>query len=138
MTTLHHLHLFFSLYLTGLIWFVQVVHYPLMGRVGEDFFLSYEQLHTRLTGWVTAPPMLVELGTGIWLWWQSGDLAGFWLYNLLAIALIWASTFFIQVPLHNRLSRRFDAADHRRLVRSNWIRTILWTGKGAALLTLGM
>ena len=46
-----------TLYMTGLIWFVQVVHYPLMARVGEDGFAEYEKHHQRLTTWVVAPPM---------------------------------------------------------------------------------
>ena len=30
------LHAAATLFMTGLIWFVQVVHYPLFARVGED------------------------------------------------------------------------------------------------------
>ena len=133
MSILFKAHLFLALYLTGLIWFVQVVHYPLMGKVGKAYFVAYENAHTRLTSWVTAPPMLLELGTGATLLYLNPGLALFQV-NLIAIVLIWASTFFIQVPLHGRLSSAFSEAAHRKLVRSNWIRTVLWTGKGALLL----
>jgi hypothetical protein len=44
-----------------------------------------------------------------------------------AVLAIWASTFFIQVPVHDRLCVAFDAELHRRLVLSNWIRTVLWS-----------
>ena len=44
-----------------------------------------------------------------------------------AVLGIWASTFFIQVPVHNRLCVAFDADLHGRLVQSNWIRTVLWS-----------
>ena len=44
-----------TLYMTGLIWFVQVVHYPLMGLTGKAEFSAYEQRHTLLTTWVVAP-----------------------------------------------------------------------------------
>jgi hypothetical protein len=40
---------------------------------------------------------------------------------------IHASTFLVQVPLHERLSAGWDAAAHQRLVASNWVRTVLWT-----------
>jgi hypothetical protein len=43
------------------------------------------------------------------------------------LAGIWASTFLLQVPCHLRLSAGWDAATHRFLVDSNWIRTIAWT-----------
>ena len=32
-------------YLTGLIWFVQRVNYPLMREVGDDAFVAYENRH---------------------------------------------------------------------------------------------
>ncbi len=127
------IHLFLTLYMTGLIWFVQVVHYPLMGKVGREAFVSYERAHTRLTSWVTAPQMVAELATGAWLWYESMGINVFGL-NFLMILLLWMSTFFIQVPLHNHLSRVFSEKHHRRLARTNWIRTALWTARGVLLL----
>ena len=49
------------------------------------------------------------------------------------LAVIWVSTFLIQVPLHGRLTRGFDATRHSALVRSNWIRTVAWSARGALL-----
>lgn len=54
-----------TLFMTGLIWFVQVVHYPLFGSAGRDIFAGYERAHQRRTGWVVGPPMLVELATAL-------------------------------------------------------------------------
>ncbi len=120
-------------YMVGLIWFVQVVHYPLMGHVPKEAFVAYEHRHTHLTSFVTAPIMILELGSAIWLAWQMDQLPWFWWGNLAAVLMLWASTFFIQVPLHNKLSANFDAQAVRRLVRTNWIRTVLWTGKALVL-----
>lgn len=53
-----------TLFMVGVIWFVQVVHYPLMAHVGRAEAVAYEKSHTRRTGWVVGPPMLIELGTG--------------------------------------------------------------------------
>ncbi len=41
-------HITATLYMTGLIWFVQIVHYPLFARVGNAEFSAYEQRHTAL------------------------------------------------------------------------------------------
>lgn len=128
------MHLLFSLYMFGLIWFVQVVHYPLLASVGADDFVAYERRHTHLTSFVTAPMMLVELGTGIGLVIRYGLDGWFWPVNLLLILLLWASTFFIQVPLHSRLSQTYDPVAMRRLVRTNWARTILWTVRAVGLM----
>lgn len=116
-----------SLLLTGLVWFVQWVHYPLMAQVGQAAFVRYEQEHTRRTSWIVAPLMLLELGTAIWLCWQPPYASLVWGINLGGVVALWASTFLIQVPLHNRLSIVFEADVHRRLVATNWLRTALWT-----------
>ena len=54
------LHLVSTLAMVGLIWFVQVVHYPLFDQVGRDGFRQYEQSHQRLTTLVVAPLMLTD------------------------------------------------------------------------------
>jgi ABC-type microcin C transport system permease subunit YejB len=46
------------------------------------------------------------------------------------LAIIWASTAFLQVPIHNALTNGFDAQAHARLVDTNWIRTLAWTARG--------
>ncbi|MEO1625958.1 MAG: hypothetical protein AAFV25_12440 [Bacteroidota bacterium] len=130
------LHLLSSLYMFGLIWFVQIVHYPLMAAVGKGDFVAYERLHTQRTGTVVGPAMLAELFTGVVLWfWGAFEGQAHWIFggSLLALALIWASTFFIQIPLHSRLSNAHSKDDIRRLVNSNWIRTILWSARAVVL-----
>lgn len=119
-------------YLVGLIWMVQIVHYNLFDRVGQDGFATYENDHSRLITPIVGPPMLVELVTAALLVILSP--AGFprWaaLAGLTMVILIWLSTAFIQVPCHNRLTSGFDLDTYRRLVHSNWIRTVLWTARG--------
>ena len=114
--------------MVGVIWFVQLVHYPLMARVSPAEFPSFEREHQRRTTWVVAPPMLVEAVTACSLPFLRPVALPF--AGLVLLALIWASTFFVQVPLHTMLSRGFDATAHRRLVTSNWLRTVLWTLRG--------
>jgi hypothetical protein len=53
--------------------------------------------------------------------------------GLVAVGMIWASTIFLQVPCHNRLLSGFDLDTYRRLVNTNWIRTLLWSLRGAVL-----
>ena len=59
-TALLTTHLFATAAMVGLIWFVQVVHYPLFARVGPDGFTTYETEHQRRTSWVVGPFMAVE------------------------------------------------------------------------------
>jgi uncharacterized membrane protein len=121
-----------TLVMVGIIWFVQVVHYPLFEQVGKEAFAAYEMAHARLTTWVVAPPMLVEGLTGVLLlWYRPADILALqtWL-GIGLIALIWLSTALIQVPQHDALSFGFDAAAHQTLVTSNWLRTIVWSARG--------
>jgi hypothetical protein len=56
----------------GLIWFVQIVHYPLFSSVGEREFAGYEIQHSRLTAFVVGPPMLIEALSAIALVFSIG------------------------------------------------------------------
>jgi hypothetical protein len=129
-------HLGFTLYMTGVIWFVQIVHYPLMGKVGAEYFVAYERSHTMLTTFVVGPQMVIELATAVLLVFSMKNMQSWWWINLALVGAVWASTFFIQVPLHNDLSQGFDEVKHLKLVNSNWIRTVVWTARAVLLLFL--
>ena len=130
MTTLY-IHLVATVFMAGLIVFVQVVHYPLMAKVGETAWVGYEQAHTVRTGWVVMPAMIAELATAIWIFAEAaGDQAqGVALSGLILLAFIWTSTAVFQAPAHGRLVLGFDNEVHRWLVRSNWIRTFAWLAR---------
>ena len=117
-----------TLFMAGIIWFVQIVHYPLFSRVGDAAFSEYERHHARRTGWVVAMPMFLELGTAIATVSVIGGALAWCGLGLLAIA--WVSTGLWQVPAHRRLEGGFDAVTHRRLVKTNWVRTVAWSVRG--------
>jgi hypothetical protein len=50
-----------TLFLVGVTWFVQVVHYPLFSAVGPGEFRDYHLEHTRRTTYVVVVPMVIEL-----------------------------------------------------------------------------
>ncbi len=135
MKLLFLLHLISTMGMFGVIWFVQVVHYPLFTRVGAEGFTAYEALHRQATFWVVAPLMLLELGTGLWLLVERPDFLGAtWAgVGALLIGVNWGSTFFIQVPLHGQLDAGHQPEVIRRLVRSNWIRTVAWSLRAALM-----
>ena len=118
--------------MVGLIWFVQIVHYPLFAAVGENSFVDYEALHTVRTGWVVGPLMGVESLSAVVIAVGLTDEVGVALavVGLVLLVGIHASTILLQVPAHRRLSTGFDASVHRRLVRTNWIRTVGWSLRG--------
>ncbi|MEP3479544.1 MAG: hypothetical protein ABJZ55_09875 [Fuerstiella sp.] len=129
---------FASLLMTGLIWFVQVVHYPMFADVSSDGFAAYEVKHSKLTTFVVGPPMLLELVTVILLLklCPAGAMNQMAWIGAIMLAAIWFSTAFLQVPMHSKLEAGFDEASHRFLVNSNWIRTALWTVRGVLALMM--
>lgn len=122
-------------YLTGLIWTVQVVHYPSFGLVPKEAWEAFHAAHTRRMSHVVLAPMVVELGLAIWLAWAGRTVlpgeAGWW--SLALVLLTWAATFFISVPFHNRLASGFDYIAIDGLTRTNWLRTVLWTVRAGLL-----
>ena len=131
--------------MTGIIWFVQVVHYPLFTKIPEEGFVRYEQAHTVRTGWVVAPLMLLELGTAVapLLSWGAGggsplSSSPLYMAALGCLILIWISTFLLQVPLHAILEKRHDHRAMLLLSSTNWIRTILWSVRLGLLGSLAM
>ncbi|MFA6955637.1 MAG: hypothetical protein WC538_07185 [Thermoanaerobaculia bacterium] len=138
-TTILLLHAASTLFMTGLIWFVQVVHYPLFAAVGPEEFAGYASAHSVRTAWVVVPVMLLEMGTAIWLVAapppgvrRSRAIAG-----LLLLTLIWFSTAFLQVPRHERLGGvGFDSETVTTLVATNWVRTGGWTLRSMLVLLL--
>jgi len=130
------LHLYSTLFMTGLIWFVQVVHYPLFLGVGTSEFTEYAAKHQHLTGLVVILPMVCELITaGLLALHPESPLPSVYAWlGLALVLLIWASTFFLQVPEHARLSSGMDPNAVARLVHTNWVRTVLWTVRSGLLI----
>ena len=126
------LHLLATAAMVGLIWFVQVVHYPLFASVGVDGFAQYERLHQRATSFVVGPLMAVEGVTAIWLVVAPPDGISRLvpLIGLAVLGVIHASTVLLQVPQHSALTDGYDATHVRRLVRTNWVRTVGWSVRG--------
>lgn len=122
-------HLVATVTMFGVIWVVQLVHYPLFAAVGADGFPGYEAGHKRRITWIVFPAMALELATSLALLWVRPAAIPpslLWVGAAL-VALLWVSTALVQVPLHTALSERFDPETHRRLVASNWVRTAAWS-----------
>lgn len=115
--------------MTGVIWFVQWVHYPLLAQIPVDRAVETAIEHQRRTGQVLAIPMAVEGFTTLGLLISRPESVQiFWPWFgavLLAVAL--GSTVFVSVPLHAKMAANPTTDIGRRLVVTNWPRTIAWS-----------
>lgn len=134
MSSIFIINLIISLIATGLIWTIQLVHYPSMKFVPKERFISFHNFHSKRISILAIPIMLIELITSFVLFYQNiNSYNHIFTINLLIVILIWISTFLIQVPLHNTLSYSKNENILNRLIFSNWIRTILWSIRSVML-----
>ena len=122
----------------GVIWVMQVVHYPLMRFASGEQFARFETAHRTRISWVVGPLMLIEgvcvlaflfappAGLPGWLPWAGAG----------AEAIAIGTTAFVSAPLHERLNAHFDTATLDRLIATNWIRTIAWTARAAVAIAM--
>lgn len=118
-------------WMTGIVWFCAIVQYPMFANVGNADFVQYHAEHVRRTQRVVLVPMLVELVLTFWIaaaGTTGSGVDGLDLAGALFVLLVWLCTFFRQVPDHDRLSTGFDFEVHRRLVRGNLVRCVIWSG----------
>jgi hypothetical protein len=125
-------------FLAGLVWLVQVVHYPLFSQVGRDGFVAYEAAHSARITRVLALPWAVQGATTLML--LLAPPAGpsrslVWTCAVLA-AIPVAVTVALSIPAHRQLGQGFDEGAHRRLVATNWLRTAAWTVHALLVLPL--
>ena len=127
-----------TLFMVGVIWFVQLVHYPLFRFVSKKNFSHFEKLHSRYASYVVVFPMLIELVTSILLlkWCPTSIPYYLLLLGFILVVIIWMSTFLLQVPSHARLSAGYDINEIKLLERSNWFRTTAWSLRGILVIIL--
>ena len=125
-----------SLGMVGVLWVMQLVHYPLMTFVADDDFVDYEDQHRRRIGFIVVPAMAVEAVTAVGLLVVRPDAVplGLLVAGVLVLLVVLGTTAFVSAPLHVRLSAGKDPAAIDRLVATNWVRTVGWSGRGAIAL----
>ncbi|NJL92340.1 MAG: hypothetical protein HC915_00785 [Anaerolineae bacterium] len=133
-------HVAATFFMVGIIWFVQIVHYPLFNKVGQAEFASYQLAHMQRTSTVVLLPMFLEAVTGGLLLLQRPAAVFWWqvMGGLVLLAAIWLSTLFLQVPRHDVLTRGQDPQAIVGLLATNWVRTALWTARGTLVLWMSL
>ena len=129
--------LFFTLYNTGVIWVLQLNHYPLYAKVGQREFRDYMTSHNgRILLPIVLPSIAAFISSLLLLWQRPVEIPNWsvWLVNALNAATL-LSTFFVQGPAHNALARDdYSEILIRRIITTNWLRTVAWTVNGLLLL----
>ncbi|GIR32276.1 MAG: hypothetical protein CM15mP45_15720 [Deltaproteobacteria bacterium] len=115
--------------MVGLIWLIQIVHYPLFKLVGKNEFQVYHNGHSVLITPLVGTVMIIELISSILLvvFPPKNVSLTIPIIGVILVFIIWASTAFLQIPQHNALANAYELKAHNLLVQTNWIRTIAWS-----------
>ena len=130
------LHLAATLIMTGVIWVIQLVHYPSFLYIEKSKFSYFEIFHSKQISKVVIPLMLLELLTAALLIYIKTHSNKLMVANFLLLTATWLVTFFFSARYHKKLVDGFSEAYILKLIKTNWLRTILWSIRSSILLSL--
>ena len=117
---------FISAFMFGLILTTQIVSYPMFLNV-EKNFSAYHMNYVNKISTIAAPFMIIEFLLSLIFVFLIGSYTS--ISSFLIMVLIFLCTFFIQVPIHEKLKNSFNISLCNRLIKTNWIRVFLWLFK---------
>ena len=126
-------------YVLGEIWFVQIVVYPLFGKVGEDEYVAYHKFYISRIPLPVILPGFASFLLPIALVFLRPESVPLWmaLANVTCGLIGLLVTGVLEIPRHARLEKGGkQEAVIRELILYNWPRTLSITG--SALLTVMM
>ena len=93
-----------------------------MGKKSVEL-VHFERAPPRLAHTSFTPPLLL-----------MQDFNSVFLINILGIIVVGLSTFFVSVPIHSELMLSRSSEQIIRLVKTNWLRTIVWSIRSCFLI----
>jgi len=126
-----------TLYMSGMIWSMQILEYPLFAPVGPKEFPAYHRRHNRGLPFLVILPSLAAFASAIIVIFTRPARLPLWASIVVAVLdlCIFIATVVREAPLHAQLDREgYQAPLMRQLVQGNWIRTVLWTANAIFLL----
>jgi len=113
--------------LVGIILITQFVNYPLFKKIDQNFEIIHKE-YTKKMGYLVAPIMVLEAITvsSMYIYYPKSNVL---ILIICLTIIIWLSTFLIQVPIHKKVSFKKDSKKIKRLISTNYIRTISWCSK---------
>ena len=120
-------HLIFTSIMTGVIWVIQIVHYPSFHFIEKELYTAFQKFHMNKISIIVIPIMLAELITGMMLFLDKSSKSPFLIISFVILVLIWLITGVFFTKVHNELIAGYQELVVNQLVAMNWIRTLLWT-----------
>ena len=123
------LHLVSTSIMVGVIWIIQLVHYPTFLFIDKQKYMKFQEFHMSRVSYIVMPTMIAELFSGIYILLYNNILMvnTFFLLASFSLFLNWVITALVFVKIHNGLLIKYEKKIILLLVKLNWLRTILWS-----------
>ena len=122
---LSDIHFLSTSLMVGIIWVIQLLHYPTFHFIKESDYVEFQHFHMQRISFIVVPVMIIELLSGFMLvyYFRSNLL----ILCLIILLVIWLITFVFFTKLHQSLLGGYDKIIVDNLVQINWSRTVLWS-----------
>jgi len=121
------LHFMASSIMVGVIWVIQLVHYPSFHFVDKLRYPNFQSFHMTRISYVVIPVMLTELITLILLFYTMDDMNILLVLSAIMLFSVWVITAVFFSGAHQKLTLGYDKSVVDGLIKMNWLRTLLWT-----------
>ena len=121
------IHLIATSVMVGVIWVIQLVHYPSFHFIELKQYTTFQRFHMSRISYVVIPAMLTELFTIILIVISMDQIDTLVLASAILLIFIWLMTAVFFSGVHQKLTLGYDQTVVDKLVKLNWGRTLLWT-----------
>ncbi|MEK0446714.1 MAG: hypothetical protein RLZZ399_2035 [Verrucomicrobiota bacterium] len=121
-------HAAISLALAVVLWVVQTIIYPAFSAIDPAQFQKWHEAYTGKIAKIVAPLIFLQaIGVAIRRGYLS-ETTPLWIAECALTVAAWMVTAMVSVPLHRSLQKARSEKAIQLLVRTNWVRTIAWSG----------
>ena len=104
--------------MVGIIWVIQLLHYPAFHFIKEIDYVEFQHFHMQRISFIVVPVMILEfLSAFILVYYIQSNLL---ILCLGILIVIWLVTFVFFTKLHQRLLNGYDKSIVDKLVQINW------------------
>lgn len=122
---LYNVHFLSTSIMVGIIWVIQLLHYPAFHFIKESDYVEFQHFHMQRISFIVVPVMILELFSAFMLvYYLRSNLL---ILCLIILLFIWLITFVFFTKLHQSLLDGYDKKIVDKLVKINWSRTVLWS-----------
>ena len=108
----------------GISLITQFITYPSFKSIDLNLFSNFHKIYTRKMLFIVGPVMIIEFLSLAILLFVNFNFN--FLIQFILICLIWVQTFFVIVPIHNKLENQYDKLLNINLIKLNGYRTLIW------------